>query len=220
MLELGKHGVDAARLAATKAAREEAAAKRDKAKSPEEIQQEKERLEKLKGDIKILLKDSKEYQRAEIKREQEQEVAEFTPQELEETDLWRKEYDMFMTAERHKDRWERLGIVSAVGAAVSAGLAAFGKAHENAGGVAQDPTAARLVKGAGTAALVTGAGALIAWLMRRHNKKRQKLHNARLARMQFEARTGLKPSDQNVLGPDEDEILNPRKKKENKKDED
>lgn len=63
-LELGQHGVDAARLAATKAAREEAAAKRDKAKTPEEIQQEKERLEKLKGDIESLLKESKEYRQA------------------------------------------------------------------------------------------------------------------------------------------------------------
>lgn len=131
----------------------------------------------------------------------------------------RKEYEKFMKAETHKDRWERAGLISAVIAAVSAGLAAFGKAHENAGGVAQDPSAARLVKGAGTSALITGAGALIAWLNRRQSKKRQKLHNARLTRMQFEARTGLKPSDQNVLGPEEDEILNP-KKKDKKKDED
>ena len=124
-----------------------------------------------------------------------------------------------MAAEKQKDRWERFGIMSAITTAAAGGLTGFGKVHENAGGVAENPAAARLVKGAGTVALISGAAALLSWLMRQQNKKRQKLHNARLARMQFEARTGLKPSDQNVLGPDEDEILNP-KKKDKKKEED
>ncbi|KAL8434198.1 hypothetical protein ACSSS7_003299 [Eimeria intestinalis] len=131
----------------------------------------------------------------------------------------RKEYEQFMKAERNKERWEQAGIVSAVGSAVATGLAAFGKAHENSGGVAQNPSAARLIRGAGTAALVTGAAALLSWLMRRHNKKLQKLHNARLTRMQFEARTGLKPSDENVLGPEEEEILKPKKKETPKEEE-
>lgn len=124
-----------------------------------------------------------------------------------------------MKAEKHKDRWEQVGIISALAATVSAGLAAFGKAHENAGGVAQNPSAARLIKGAGTTALLTTAAALVSWLMRRHSKKRQKLHNARLTRMQFEARTGLRPGDENVLGPDEQELFTP-KKRDKKKDED
>ena len=118
-----------------------------------------------------------------------------------------------MKAQKNKEHWEQAGILSATATAVASGLAAFGKAHENAGGISQNPSAARLFKGAGTAALLSGAGALFAWLMRRHNKKRQKLYNARLARMMFEARTGLKPSDQNVLGPDEGEILKPKKPK-------
>lgn len=61
-LQAGKDVAEAARLAATKAARGEAAAKLDKAKAPDELQKEKEKLEKLKEDIKSLLGDSKEYQ--------------------------------------------------------------------------------------------------------------------------------------------------------------
>ncbi|KAL8438690.1 hypothetical protein Efla_005228 [Eimeria flavescens] len=218
-LGLGNHGVDAARLAATKAARVEAAAKLHEAKTPEEIQKEKEKLAELKASIEALLKDNKEFRQAELKKKQEEEVAEFSPEQLEETELWRKEYQQFMKAERHKERWEQSSIVSGVGAAVAAGLAAFGKAHENTGGVAQNPSATRLMRGAGTVALASGAVALLSWLMRRQNKKLQKLHNARLARMQFEARTGLKPSDENVLGPDEAEILRPKKKETPKEEE-
>ncbi|KAL8446642.1 hypothetical protein Emag_004702 [Eimeria magna] len=218
-LGLTEHEVEAARLAATRAARQEAAAKLDEAKTPEEIQQEKERLLEVKESIAALLRDSKEYRQAQLKKKQEDEVAQYTPEELESTELWRKEYEKFMKAERHKERWEQAGIVSAVGSAVATGLAAFGKAHENSGGVAQNPAAARLIRGAGTAALVTGAAALLSWVMRRHNKKLQKLRNARLTRMQFEARTGLKPSDENVLGPDEEEILKPKKKENPKEDE-
>ncbi|CDJ60926.1 hypothetical protein, conserved [Eimeria maxima] len=219
-LQGGKDAAQAARLAATRAARAEAAAKLEKGKSPDELQKEKENLLQLKHDIKNLLKDSKEYKRQQIKKQQEEEVAGYTPEELEETDLWKKEYDKFMRAERHKDWWERLGIVGGIGGIVAGGLAEFGRAHGNAGGLAENPAAARLVRGAGTAALVGGATALLAWLMRRHNKKRQKLADARLTRMQFEARTGLKPSDQNVLGPDERDILNPPKKKSKKKEDD
>ncbi|KAL8272271.1 hypothetical protein Esti_003788 [Eimeria stiedai] len=218
-LRLTDHGVNAARLAATRAARQEAAAKLNEAKTPEEIQKEKERLLQVQDRIADLLKDSKEYRQAQLKKKQQEEAAQFSPEDLESSELWRKEYEEFMKAELGKERWEQAGIVSAVGSAVAAGLAAFGKAHENSGGVSQNPSAARLVRGAGTAALVTGAAALFSWLMRRHNRKLQKLHNARLARMQFEARTGLKPSDENVLGPDEEEILNP-KKKETPKEED
>ncbi|CDJ36173.1 uncharacterized protein EMH_0038800 [Eimeria mitis] len=219
-LQAAKDAAEAARLAATKAARDEAAAKLEKAKSPEELQKEKEKLEQLKLDIKNLLRESKEYKQHQIKKKQEEEVAGYTPQELEETDLWKDEYEKFMRAERHKEWWERVGVVGGIGGAVAGGLAGFGKAHENAGGVAENPAAARLVRGAGTVALVGGAAALLAWLMRRQSKKKQKLANARLTRMQFEARTGLKPSDQNVLGPDERDILNPPKKKNKKKDDD
>ncbi|CDI83846.1 hypothetical protein EAH_00044830 [Eimeria acervulina] len=86
-LQAGKDVAEAARLAATKAARGEAAAKLDKAKAPDELQKEKEKLEKLKEDIKSLLGDSKEYQQGLIKKKQEEEVAGYTPEELEETDL-------------------------------------------------------------------------------------------------------------------------------------
>ncbi|XP_022588245.2 uncharacterized protein LOC34620443 [Cyclospora cayetanensis] len=216
-LELGHHAVESARLAATIAAKDEAAAKRDQAKSAEELQKEKERFEKLTREIENLLQDSKDYKKALLRKQQEEEAREFTPQELEDTALWRKEYENFINAGEHKERWERLGIVAAVGAAASAGLAAYGKAHENMGGVVRDPSSAQLVKHAGTTALLGGSLALISWLMRRQNKKKQKLHNARLARMQFEARTGLKPSDENVLGPDESLILIPPKKKHEKK---
>ncbi|CDJ50320.1 hypothetical protein, conserved [Eimeria brunetti] len=219
-LQIAQDVAEAARLAATKAARDEAAAKLEKAKSPEDLQKEKEKLEQLKLDIKSLLNESKEYKQQQIKKKQEEEVAAYTPQELEETDLWKNEYEKFMRAGRQKEWWERLGIVGGIGGTVAAGLAGFGKAHENAGGVAENPAAARLVRGAGTVALVGGAAALLAWLMRRQSKKKQKLADARLTRMQFEARTGLKPSDQNVLGPDERDVLNPPKKKSKKKDDD
>lgn len=205
-------GADAARLAATKAAQEEAEAKADTSKS----QEEKERMEKLKSDIEKLLKENKEYKKKELKAKQEEEVAEFTPQELEETELWRNEYAKFMQAEKNKDWWDRAALTGGVSAAVFGGLAAFDWAHRKSG----DGSSDKFLKGAGTAALLSGAGALIAWIMRRQNKKRQKLHNARLARMHFEARTGMKPSDKNVLGPDDDEILNPKKKKDDKKDDD
>ncbi|CDJ41253.1 hypothetical protein, conserved [Eimeria tenella] len=220
IVERDYHGAQAARLAATRAARDEAAQKLDKLKSPEELQKAKEKMAKLKEDIQTLLLESKEYKQATIKKSQEQEVAEFTPEELEETDLWKKEYDRFMKAEKQKEWWERLSMMSGVSAAVAGGLTGFGKAHENAGGVAHNPSAARLVRGAGTVALVGGALALFSWLMRRHNKKRQKLSNARLARMQFEARTGLKPSDENVLGPDESDIFKPKGKKDKRREED
>ena len=113
-----------------------------------------------------------------------------------------------------------MSVVGGVGGAAAAGLALFGKAHENAGGVAENPAAARLVRGAGTAALLGGAAALLGWLMRRRSKKRQKLADARLARMHFEAVTGIKPSDENVLGPDERDVLAPKKHKKKKKDDD
>lgn len=61
---LGYLVVDAARLAATKAAKGEAAAKLEKSKTPEEIQKEKGRLESLKAEIEALLKDSKEYRQS------------------------------------------------------------------------------------------------------------------------------------------------------------
>lgn len=132
----------------------------------------------------------------------------------------RQEYQKFIDAEKHKEWWERLSVVGGVGGAAAAGLALFGKAHENAGGVAENPAAARLVRGAGTAALLGGAAALLGWLMRRRSKKRQKLADARLARMHFEAVTGIKPSDENVLGPDERDVLAPKKHKKKKKDDD
>lgn len=66
-LQGGKDAAQAARLAATRAARAEAAAKLEKGKSPDELQKEKENLLQLKHDIKNLLKDSKEYKRQQSK---------------------------------------------------------------------------------------------------------------------------------------------------------
>ncbi|CDI75494.1 hypothetical protein, conserved [Eimeria praecox] len=218
--QAAKDAAEAARLAAARAAREEAAAKLEKSKSADEIQKEKEKLEQLKADIKKLLEASKEYKQNQIKKQQDEEAAGYTPEELEETELWKREYEKFISAEKHKEWWERIGIVGGVGGAVAGGLAGFGKAHENAGGVAENPAAARLVRGAGTVALLGAAVAFLSWAMRRRSKKKQKLADARLGRMHFEARAGVKPSDQNVLGPDERDILQPPKKKSKKKDDD
>lgn len=63
-LQSTQHGVEAARLAATQAAREEAAMKLEQAKTPEELQKEKERMEKIKADIESLLNESKEYKQS------------------------------------------------------------------------------------------------------------------------------------------------------------
>lgn len=86
-------------------------------------------------------------------------------------------------------------------------------------GLGGDPRAAAAKRKAATAALLGGAGALLGFLMRRQNKRRQKYHDYRLSRMHFEAKAGVRPSEQSVLGPEDEEILKRKKSDKDKNDE-